>query len=77
MKPTEAQLRQLYELIRANWQRSGLLYDLAPDLESFYFGCYLAIFGTPVNSSEWELTKAYYIYPDGSFLDEDDLFGED
>lgn len=76
MKPTEAQLRQLYELIQANWQRSGLLYYFAPDPESVYFGCYLAIFGTPINHSEWELTKAYYIYPDGSFLDEDNIFGE-
>jgi hypothetical protein len=73
MEPTENQLRQLYALIQANWQRSGLLYDFAPDPDSFYSGCYLAIFGTPLNSSDWQLTKAYYIYPDGSFLDEDDL----
>ena len=73
MKPTEAQLRQLYDLIQANWQRSGLLYDFAHDLNSVYPGCYLAVFGIPVNNSEWTLTKAYYIYTDGSFLDEDDI----
>ena len=77
MKPIEAQLRRLYELIQTNWQWSGLLYDFAPDPDSIRHGCFLAIFGTPVNHSEWELTKAYYIYPDGSFLDEDDLSGED
>jgi hypothetical protein len=73
MEPTEAQLRKLYELIRVNWQRSGLLYYFAPEPDSIYLGCYLAIFGTPINHSEWELTKAYYIYFDGSFLDEDDI----
>ena len=77
MKPTEEQLRQLYELIQANWQRSGLLYDFAPDPDSVYPGCYLAIFGTPINHSRWKLTKAYYIYPDGSFLDEDHISEED
>lgn len=76
MKPTEAQLRQLYELIQTNWQRSGLLYEFALDTDSVYPRCYLAVFGTPINHSEWELTKAYYIYPDGSFLDEDNIFGE-
>jgi hypothetical protein len=75
MQPTEAQLRRLYELIRANWQRSGLLYDFVPDLDSVYPGCYLAVFGTPTNHSEWKLTKAYYIYPNGAFLDEDDIYG--
>jgi hypothetical protein len=75
MKPTEAQLRQLYALIQANWQQSGLLYDFAPDPDSIYPGCYLAIFGIPINHSEWNLTKAYYIYSDGSFLDEDNIFG--
>lgn len=73
MEPTEAQLRQLYKLIQVNWQQSGLLDDFLPDPNSFYPGCYLTIFGTPVNNSEWILTKVYYIYPDGSFLDEDDF----
>jgi hypothetical protein len=76
MQPTEAQLRQLYELIRANWQQSGLLYDFAPDPDSVLPGCYLAIFGTPINDSSYSLTKVYYIYLDGSFLDEDDISGE-
>jgi hypothetical protein len=75
MEPTEAQLRQLYNLIQTNWQQSGLLYDFTPDPDSIYAGCYLAVFGTPINPSEWQLTKAYYIYPDGSFLDEDDFSG--
>lgn len=74
MEPTEAQLRQLYRLIEINWQHSGLLYYFAPEPDSVYSGCYLAIFGTPINHSEWNLTKVYYIYVDGSFLDEDDIF---
>lgn len=74
MQPTDNQLRRLYSLIRVNWQQSGLLYDFAPDPDSVYSGCYLAIFGTPVDNSNYNLTKVYYIYPDGSFLDEDDLF---
>jgi hypothetical protein len=49
---------------------SGLLYEFAPDINSIYPGCYLAVFGTPVNNSEWTLTQAYYIYTDGSFLSE-------
>ena len=49
---------------------SGLLYEFAPDINSMYPGCYLAVFGTPVNNSEWTLTQAYYIYIDGSFLSE-------
>ena len=73
MEPTQSQLRQLYGLIRINWQQSGLLYYFAPEPDSVYLGCYLAIFGTPINHSEWELTKAYYIYTDGYFLDEDDI----
>lgn len=75
MQLTEAQLRQLYHLIQINWRQSGLLYYFAPEPDSVYAGCYLAIFGTPINNSEWELTKAYYIYVDGSFLDEDDVLG--
>lgn len=75
MKPTEAQLRQLYELIRVNWRQSGLLYEFAPDPDSVYPGCYLAIFGTPIDPSNYDLKKVYYIYPDGSFLDEDDISG--
>ena len=70
MKPTEAQLRQLYKLIQVNWQLSGLLYDFAPDPDSVYNGCYVAVFGTPVSHSEWMLTTVYYIYVDGSFLSE-------
>jgi hypothetical protein len=76
MEPTEAQLRSLFRLIQINWQRSGLLYDFSPDLDSVYPGCYLAIFGTPTTHSEWELTKVYYIYSNGSFLDEDDISEE-
>lgn len=72
-EPTEAQPRRLYELIQINWRRSGLLYDFGLDLNSVYIGCYLAVFGTPIDNSNWELTKAYYIYRDGSFLDEDDI----
>ena len=49
---------------------SGLLYEFAPDINSIYPGCYLAVFGTPVNNSEWTLTQAYYIYADGTFLSE-------
>jgi len=56
-------------------QQSGLLYDFTPDPDSVYAGCYLAVFGTPINPSEWQPTKAYYIYPNGSFLDEDDFSG--
>jgi len=74
MEPTESQLRQLYQLIRDNWRQSGLLYDFSPDPESIYNGCYLAIFGTPIDNSNYILKKVYYIYPDGFFLDEDDLF---
>jgi hypothetical protein len=70
MQPTEAQLRQLYKLIQDNWQRSGLLYDFGADLDSVYPGCYVAVFGTPVNHSDWTLTQAYYIYADGTFLSE-------
>ena len=70
MKPTEAQLRQLYELIQVNWQLSSLLYDFVPDPDSVYTGCYVAVFGTPVNNSEWLLTTVYYIYVNGSFLSE-------
>lgn len=70
MKPTEAQLRKLYELIQVNWQLSGLLYDFTPDPDSVYTGCYVAVFGTPVSNSEWTLTTVYYIYVDGSFLSE-------
>lgn len=68
--PTEAQLRKLHNLIQDNWKVSGLLYEFAPDINSIYPGCYLAVFGTPVNNSEWTLTQAYYIYTDGSFLSE-------
>ena len=68
--PTESQLRQLHNLIQDNWKMSGLLYEFAPDIKSMYPGCYLAVFGTPVNNSEWTLTQAYYIYIDGSFLSE-------
>ena len=75
MEPTEAQLRQLYDLIQTNWQQSGLLYEFRLDPDSVYAGCYLAVFGTPINHSEWQPTKVYYIYPDGSFLDEDDFSG--
>jgi hypothetical protein len=70
MKPTEAQLRQLYKLMQVNWQLSGLLYDFLPDPDSVYTGCYVAVFGTPINNSEWTLTTVYYIYMDGSFLSE-------
>jgi hypothetical protein len=70
MKPTEAQLRQLYELMQVNWRLSGLLYDFVPDPDSVYNGCYVAVFGTPVSNSEWTLTTVYYIYVDGSFLSE-------
>jgi hypothetical protein len=49
---------------------SGLLYEFALDINSVYPGCYLAIFGTPVNHSEWTLTQAHYIYADSSFLSE-------
>lgn len=70
MKPTEEQLRQLYELIQINWQLSGLLYDFVPDPDSVYTGCYVAVFVTPVNHSEWTLSTVYYIYSDGSFLSE-------
>ena len=70
MKPTEAQLRRLHDLIQDNWKTSGLLYEFAPDINSIYPGCYLAVFGTPINNSEWTLIKAYYIYTDGSFLSE-------
>jgi hypothetical protein len=73
MEPTEAQLRRLYELIQINWLQSGLLYDFGLDPDSIFFGCYLAVFGTPIDNSNWELTKAYYIYQDGSALDEDDI----
>jgi len=75
MEPTEAQLRRLYKLIQRNWRQSNLLYNFAPDPESVIRGCYLAVFGTPINHSEWTLTKAYYIYPDGGYLDEDDIQG--
>jgi hypothetical protein len=70
MEPTEAQLRRLHQLIQTNWRQSELLYDFAPDLDSVYPGCYLAVFGTPINNSEWLLTQAYYIYVDGSFISE-------
>jgi hypothetical protein len=70
MEATEAQLRKLYELIQINWPLSGLLYDFVPDLDSVYTGCYVAVFGTPLNNSEWTLTTVYYIYIDGSFLSE-------
>jgi hypothetical protein len=76
MKPTEAQLRQLHKLIQTNWKESGLLYDFAPDPDSIFQGCYLAIFGTPIDNSDYKLTKVYYIYPDGRYLDEDDFLGE-
>jgi hypothetical protein len=70
MEPTEAQLRRLHYLIQANWRQSGLLYDFAPDPHSVYPGCYLAVFGVPIDHSDWSLTQAYYIYVDGSFLSE-------
>ncbi len=69
-QPTDAQLRQLYELILSNWQQSGLLYGFTPDPDSVFPGCYVALFGTPVNHSEWTLTNAYYIYMDGRFISE-------
>ncbi len=73
MEPTEARLRRLYELIRLNWRYSGLLYDFGLDPDSMFVGCYLAVFGTPIDHSRWTLTKAYYIYQNGSVLDEDDI----
>jgi hypothetical protein len=75
MQPTDAQLRRLYQLIQINWRYSGLLYYFRLDPESVYEGCYLAVFGTHINHSEWELTKSYYIYVDGFFIDEDNIFG--
>ena len=75
MQPTEAQLRKLYQLIKINWTNSGFLYDFQPDTDSVYQGCYLAVFGIPISNSDWKLTKVYYIYPNGSFLDEDDIIG--
>ncbi|MEB3249750.1 MAG: hypothetical protein VKK07_10440 [Merismopediaceae bacterium] len=76
MPPTDRQLKKLYELIQLNWRDSGLLYDFAPDPDSVYPGCYLAIFGTPIDNSNYDLAKVYYIYPDGHFLDEDDFLGD-
>ena len=76
MSPTERQLKKLYELIQFNWRYSSLLYDFAPDPDSVYPGCYLAIFGTPIDNSDYKLTKVYYIYPNGAFLDEDDFLGD-
>jgi hypothetical protein len=70
MEPTELQLRKLHDLLQDNWRQSELLYDFAPDHNSVYPGCYLAVFGTPINHSDWTLTQAYYIYIDGSFLSE-------
>lgn len=76
MSPTDKQLKRLYELIQINWRQSSLLYDFAPDPESVFPGCYLAIFGIPIDSSNYDLTKVYYIYADGHFLDEDDFLGD-
>jgi len=75
MELTDAQLRKLYQLIQENWRRSGLLYDCALDPESLYEGCYVVTFGTPVNSSQWILTKVYYLRPNGRYLDSDDVEG--
>jgi hypothetical protein len=69
-QPTDAQLRRIYELIQSNWQQSGLLYEFGIDPNSVFDGCYLAVFGTPIDSSEWTLTEAYYIYTDGYYLSE-------
>jgi len=74
MEPTNEQLRRLYKLIQRNWRQSNLLYDFAPDLEVIK-GCHLAVFGTPIDHSNWTMTKVYYIYPDGAYIDEDDTQG--
>lgn len=70
MPPTEAQLRLLYALVQQNWQQSKLLYDFSPDPDSFKNGCYLAIFATPINHSEYDedSINVYYIYANGDCL---------
>lgn len=78
MQPTESQLRQIYELLQENWRHSRLLYDVSLDTESVIDGCYLALFATPLDSSNPlekpdyndGLYKAYYIYPDGRYYEQ-------